>query len=134
MMEDAPETETAFEVVLEPIRRESLWTIAALQGDLTPIHWRDGAVRELGVGERPIVQGSMLIELVLRAFDQSDSLLSGTASLEVRFRRPVFVDDRLAISVGILPDRDEYSVAVKNEEGSTVAEGRVQLAHDEPEI
>jgi acyl dehydratase len=115
-----------FEIVLGPIRRESLWTIAALQGDLTPIHWHDRAVSELGVGERPIAQGSMIVELISRAVDQIEPLKRNIASLEVRFRRPVFVDDLLKISCNLPEGHEEWLLTVENENGVTVAEAKVE--------
>jgi acyl dehydratase len=120
---------TEFTVSLLPIQRESLWAIAALQGDLTPLHWNDEAVRQLGAGDRPMAQGSMLVELIARAVRQSDVALSDSTFLQVRFRRPVFVGDQLEISGHRSHQEEAWDIKVINQEGDLVAEASSGPSH-----
>lgn len=113
-------------VTTGPIRRESLWTVAALQNDLAPIHWDDDAVRAAGAGERPLAQGTIVVELLVRAAAQLAPELADVAGVQVRYRRPVHAGDRLTITA-TPPETSghggaDWSLVATNDDGTVVVE------------
>lgn len=102
------------------VSAEKMKTTAALLADPNPIHWDTGAVRALGLGDRPINQGPLNMAYVmnmLAAFTGSHRRLR---RFRVRFRGNVHAGDHLCAGGTV--------TALRTENGVRLADCDVELA------
>ena len=105
--------------VVESVSVEKMKTMALLLRDPNRIHWDVEAVRELGMGDRPINQGPTNMAYVVNMLINWLGDPSLLRSIEVRFLDNVFAGER-AQAGGVVTD-------VRVEGGETVAECEVWL-------
>lgn len=95
-------------LVIESVDPGRMKTMAVLLRDPNPIHWDVEVVRGLGLGDRPINQGTInvgyLMELVLRAAGGPQNVKRFSA----RFAGNVFAGDRVVCTgrVGAVDERE----------------------------
>lgn len=101
------------------VSREKMKTMAALLADSNPIHFDLDAVRELGMGERPINQGPNNLAYVMNMLSAWAGGPQHVRRVAVRFLGNVLGDDHVVAS-GVV-------TAVRTEGQVTLAECDVRL-------
>lgn len=109
------------------VTQEAITRYAAVTGDYNPIHVDPvfAAGTEMG---GVIAHGTLSLNLIWQSLEASigRDRLPG-AELDIRFRRPVRVDDLISAG-GILEEEGgAYQVWVRNQDDVVVIEGRVAL-------
>lgn len=105
---------------------------AELTGDFNPLHLDPAfaATTEMG---RPIAHGTLSLNLVWESLRRTfgDEGIAG-ASVDVRFRRPVFVDDTVTAGGERDADTGGWRVWVRNQSGEEVIAGTARVAPESP--
>jgi acyl dehydratase len=83
------------ELVVAAVDAEKMKTMAALLRDPNPIHWDVDAVRDLGMGDRPVNQGPNNMAYLVNLLASYAGGYEGVLALRVRFLANVFAGDRL---------------------------------------
>ncbi|MGW0005270.1 MaoC family dehydratase [Nocardia grenadensis] len=107
------------EWVLPEVSAEKMKTMALLLADPNPIHFDVGAVRSLGLGDRPVNQGPNNVGYVLNMLGGWAGGTDRVRALRVRFLGNVFGGDHV-ICRGTV-------TAVRADGGSVLADCTVEL-------
>jgi acyl dehydratase len=114
---------------VDAVSAEKMKTMAALLDDSNPIHFDTEALRELGMGERPINQGPINIAYVHNML-MNWAGASSVRRLKVRFLANVHAGDRLVADgtvTAVTEDGDqafvECDVALRIDGGETALTG-----------
>jgi acyl dehydratase len=110
------------ERVTEAVSREKMKTMAALLADPNPIHFDVGAVRALGMGDRPVNQGPSNLGYVVTMLAAWAGGPQHVRRFRVRFLGNVLGDDRV-VARGTV-------TALRDEGGRRLADCAVELAVD----
>jgi acyl dehydratase len=105
--------------VVERVSAEAMKTVAALLHDPNPIHFDAGAVRALGLGERPVNQGPTNMAYVVNMLVAWAGGPGAVRALRVRFLGNVLAGDRV-VARGVVTN-------VREEGGERLAELDVWL-------
>lgn len=105
---------------LPEVSREKMKTLAPILADPNPIHWDLEAVRELGMGDRPVNQGPNNMAYVMNMLAQWTGGHHNLRRLRVRFAGNVLGDDHVVARGSV--------TGVRDDDGRTLAECEVELA------
>ena len=98
--------------VVESVPEHNMKVMALLLRDPNPIHWDAAAVRDLGMGSRPINQGpnnqAYVVNMLLAWLGDPGRL----RSIRVRFQANVFAADRVIAGGIVTTLREERGVRV----------------------
>lgn len=96
---------------------------AAITGDYNPIHTDPEFAAKTEMGG-VIAHGSMSLNLIWQALERTlGSERLGTIELDIRFRRPVRIGDRIEAGGTLETDGAAYQVWARNQKGEAVIEG-----------
>jgi 3-hydroxybutyryl-CoA dehydratase len=105
---------------------------AAVSGDDNPLHIDEEFAKNTRFGKR-IAHGMLIASFISKVLGR-DFPGDGTiyVSQEVRFKRPVFIDDTVTVKIEVLEKKDEknriiLSTDVYNSEGKKVVEGKAEV-------
>lgn len=101
------------------VSAEKMKTMAALLADPNPIHWDVGAVRQLGMGDRPINQGPSNMAYVMNMLCAWAGGHDRLTAFRVRFLGNVMAGDQLR-ATGVV-------TAIRAQDGETLADCDVAL-------
>ena len=107
------------EWAVDAVDPEKMKTMAALLADPNPIHWDVDAVRELGMGDKPVNQGPNNMAYVANMLAAWAGGHQHLRALRVRFLANVFGGDRLVAGGTV--------TAVEPADGGTLASCDVWL-------
>lgn len=107
------------EWAVDAVDPEKMKTMAALLADPNPIHWDVDAVRELGMGDKPVNQGPNNMAYVANMLAAWAGGHQHLRTLRVRFLANVFGGDRLVAGGTV--------TAVEPADGGTLASCDVWL-------
>jgi acyl dehydratase len=80
--------------VVDPVRNDPMKTVAALLNDSNTIHWDVEAVKELGMGDRPVNQGTNnLVYVINMLVAWADGDNAALRRIQCRFLGNVFGGD-----------------------------------------
>jgi acyl dehydratase len=82
-------------LAIESVDAEKMKTMASILRDPNPIHWDVGAVRDLGLGDRPVNQGPNNMAYLVNLLAGYAGGFDRVRRLQVRFLANVFAGDRL---------------------------------------
>lgn len=98
------------ELVIDYVDPEKMKTMALLLRDPNPIHWDVDAVRELGMGDRPINQGPNNMAYLVNMLAAYAGGFDKVRDLRVRFLSNVFGGDRLVAGGKVTAVEDDATV------------------------
>lgn len=100
---------------------------AELSGDYNPLHLDEAFARTTAHGRR-IAHGTLSLNLLWQsiAATYGDASIAGS-TLEVRFVKPVYLDDTITTHGATDPD-GTLAVSVRNQHGEAVISGHLHLA------
>jgi acyl dehydratase len=110
---------------------EKMKTMAGLLADSNPIHWDVGAVRALGMGERPVNQGPTNMAYVLDMVCQWAGGYDRLRRVRLRMTGNVFAGDHVRAVGEVGEVRDglaECAVSLEVVGGGTALSGTVTVA------
>jgi len=111
------------------VGEEQVKAYAELSGDYNPLHLDEDFARGTPHGAR-IAHGTLSLNLLWQsiAATYGDDAIAG-CTLEVRFIKPVYLDDTVITRSADAEDADgTLAVSVENQRGETVISGRLRLA------
>ncbi len=111
---------------------EKVKTFAQISGDDNPIHVNDEFASKTRFGKR-IAHGILITSFISKVIGR-DFPGDGTiyVSQQVKFKRPVFIDDKVTVKIEVLEKNDSkkriiLSTDVFNEENKKVIEGKAEI-------
>ncbi|HOO31625.1 MAG TPA: MaoC family dehydratase [Thermotogota bacterium] len=111
---------------------EKVLGFADVSGDNNPVHVDDEFAKNTRFGKR-IAHGMLITSFISKVLGR-DFPGDGTiyVSQEVKFKRPVFIDDIVTVKIEVIEKRDEknrliLSTDVFNAEGKKVIEGQAEV-------
>jgi len=98
---------------------------AALTQDWNPIHLDADFARQAGF-DKPIVHGTMALNLLVQAVAQGSDGALRIADLDIRFSAPTWIGQSLTAQ-GVRTTGAEYAVSVTADDGRVVMQGVATL-------
>ncbi|MFE5704307.1 MaoC family dehydratase [Rhodococcus koreensis] len=114
------------------VRADAMKPMALLLRDPNPIHWDPGALRALGLDERPINQGPLNVSYIWEAIAAWTGEPTLIRSLRVRFVSNALAGDRLVVGGEVISHDPEKrrvtcSVWVHHADGQPVLTGTAAI-------
>jgi len=99
---------------------------AALTCDYNPIHLDAEFAAATAFG-RPIAHGTMALNLLIQAIEQSCAEGGGLTALDIRFSAPAYIGDRLRAGGARTGADGDFEVWVDTEDGRRVLSGSARI-------